>query len=179
MKKITVLAIRKNLMVGNALQENRKISIAVGKRFLLNWGSAYIGWFKLVAFPKSKIHFKDTFISPWFASILNVLSLKNHRPNEFFFKKKHCCLHFLSGITILIYIHLFKVHDFVISQLNEMRTSMSKMWETLSKKIAELEVQTCARVSYLKEHFFIVAQNENGLWLCLFVKNIVLIACNK
>ena len=60
-----------------------------------------------------------------------------------------------------------------------MRTSMSKMWETFSKKIAELEVQTCARVSYLKEHFFIVAQNENGLWLCLFVKNIVLIACNK
>ena len=43
MKKISVLAIRKNLMLGNALQENRKISIAVGKRFLLNWGGAYIG----------------------------------------------------------------------------------------------------------------------------------------
>ena len=60
------------------------------------------------------------------ASILNVLSLKNHRPNEFFFFL-NCCLHFLSGITIYINIHLFKVHDFVISQLNEMRTSMSKM----------------------------------------------------
>ena len=44
MKKINVWAFKKNLMPGNTLQENQKIAIALGKRFLLNWDSANMGW---------------------------------------------------------------------------------------------------------------------------------------
>ena len=57
------------------------------------------------------------------------------------FYKKNCCLHFLSRILTYINIHLFKVNNFVISELTKHLSKCKKCDKRFAKKVAELEIK--------------------------------------
>ena len=66
------------------------------------------------------------------ASILNGLTLEIKDKMNFY--KKNCCLHFLSRILTSINIHLFKVNNFIISEITKHVSKCKKCEKCLAKK---------------------------------------------